>query len=274
MVGLPANSVQRIADRRRQAESELTGRISVIEEANDLAPYLLAFRAFVVALFDSEAEELLHVCEDSESYERILRDEVAIRILEGIIGDRSRKTAKERRSPEVRQPFTEQEIGCEAIWETGTDGRRTPAVEGILEEHAQHGDWERFMPRHIGCCIRSRDNGRVREELSWVLRKRVFYWVGQFPARVNEERGRVERTDAIPSDGQQHEPHQASRLNVELINKWIEEEGYQNKDLADALKITVRVVSSLRRNGKCHGAKAVTKLANLMKRDVSDLYVL
>jgi hypothetical protein len=60
---------------------------------------------------------------------------------------------------------------------------------------------------------------------------------------------------------------------VELISKWMEDAGYDNKELAAALKISSRAVSSLRNDGDYHGDDAVTKLANLMKRDIEDLYL-
>jgi hypothetical protein len=83
---------------------------------------------------------------------------------------------------------------------------------------------------------------------------------------------------------QDHSPKQTSddskrtqsavpRLNVELISKWMEEECYDNKELATALKISVRAVSSLRNDGDYHGDEAITRLANLMKRDKEDLYL-
>jgi len=62
------------------------------------------------------------------------------------------------------------------------------------------------------------------------------------------------------------------RLNVALIEKWIADEGYTNKELAGQLGTSERVVSSIRNEGKYHGRDALTTLANLMNRDVDDLY--
>jgi len=62
-------------------------------------------------------------------------------------------------------------------------------------------------------------------------------------------------------------------LNADLINKWIRNEGYENKDLAEVLGISARAVSSIRNNGNSHGWRAVAKLANEMNRDVEDLYL-
>lgn len=75
------------------------------------------------------------------------------------------------------------------------------------------------------------------------------------------------------SDGSKKALREGPKLNVELITKWMEDEGYDNKELASALKITERAVSSMRNNGNYHGGDAVTKLANLMKREVEDLYL-
>lgn len=62
-------------------------------------------------------------------------------------------------------------------------------------------------------------------------------------------------------------------LKVAFIREWMHEEGWDNKTLADELKVSERVVSSILNNGAYHGSTAVTKLANLMGRDVIDLYL-
>ena len=51
------------------------------------------------------------------------------------------------------------------------------------------------------------------------------------------------------------------------------DEGYRNKDLAAQMKVSPRTISSILNDGKYHGLDAVTKLANLMKCDVEDLYL-
>ena len=62
-------------------------------------------------------------------------------------------------------------------------------------------------------------------------------------------------------------------LNVNLIKTWMDDEGWNNDLLAARLNISERTISSLRNNGRYHGAEAVTKLANLMGRDPGDLYL-
>jgi len=62
-------------------------------------------------------------------------------------------------------------------------------------------------------------------------------------------------------------------LDVALINRWLKDKGYGNKDLVVSLKMSSRAVSSLRNNGLVHGMPAIIKLANLMDRDPEDLYL-
>ena len=97
------------------------------------------------------------------------------------------------------------------------------------------------------------------------------------PADAHPERGPAgrsrEQSPAETADDPKKVRSEVPKLNVALIAKWMEDEGYDNKELAIALKISVRTVSSLRNDGDYHGDGAVTKLANLMKREVEDLYL-
>jgi hypothetical protein len=81
------------------------------------------------------------------------------------------------------------------------------------------------------------------------------------------------QSPAQTSDDSEKAQSEVPKLNVDLISKWMGDEGYDNKELAAALKISVRAVSSLRNDGDYHGDDAVTRLANLMKRDKEDLYL-
>jgi hypothetical protein len=81
------------------------------------------------------------------------------------------------------------------------------------------------------------------------------------------------RATADVADGSEIVPA-TPKLNVELIGKWMDEEGYVNDTLATSLQVSARTVSSIRNNGKYHGRDAVTKLANVMERDVEELYLL
>ena len=62
-------------------------------------------------------------------------------------------------------------------------------------------------------------------------------------------------------------------LNVDRINSWMKEEGYDNEELGEKLQVNPRVVSSMRNNGIHHGRRAVEKLAQVMKCDPADLYL-
>jgi hypothetical protein len=96
----------------------------------------------------------------------------------------------------------------------------------------------------------------LEKRLRVLLDARIGYWEAK----------------AIEKIGSRLRPN-ASRLNIKLIRQWIDEEGYDNEGLADALHISRRAVSSLRNDGGYHGDDAVTKLANLMGRNVEDLYL-
>lgn len=82
-----------------------------------------------------------------------------------------------------------------------------------------------------------------------------------------------EHSHAHASDESKRSQEEAPKLNLDLIRKWMKDEGYNNKDLAASLDKSARAVSSLRNNGDYHGDDAVTRLANLMKLDVEDLYL-
>jgi hypothetical protein len=110
-------------------------------------------------------------------------------------------------------------------------------------------------------------------------------WRGK-PTQLGLTRGRGDtRPEIAPIARPQPEPspaptsedsnteRKARLLNVELIGEWMSTEGYDNKELADALNISIRAISSMRNNGDYHGQDAVTKLANLMNRDVDDLFL-
>lgn len=62
-------------------------------------------------------------------------------------------------------------------------------------------------------------------------------------------------------------------LKADIVQTWMAKEGYTNETLAQKLKTSTRVVSSMLNNGDYHGRRAVTKLANLMGRDSVDLYL-
>jgi hypothetical protein len=62
-------------------------------------------------------------------------------------------------------------------------------------------------------------------------------------------------------------------LCTDIILAWMNDDGYTNRTLAAKLGVSERVISSMRNNGKYHGRDAVTKLANLMDRDPSDLFL-
>ena len=69
-----------------------------------------------------------------------------------------------------------------------------------------------------------------------------------------------------------NDPQPRPRLDTDRIEKWMQEEGYDNRELAEKLHISRRVVSSMVNNGEYHGRRAIEKLAKLMGLDAFDLY--
>ena len=61
--------------------------------------------------------------------------------------------------------------------------------------------------------------------------------------------------------------HGGQGLDTDRIERWMQEEGYDNRELAEKLHISRRVVSSMRNNRKHHGRHAIEKLAKLMGLD-------
>jgi hypothetical protein len=103
-----------------------------------------------------------------------------------------------------------------------------------------------------------------------VLLARIDHWEAAAIEKQVEARPSGESINA-PSD--KAGKHEVPKLNVGRIREWMDDENYDNKGLAVALKRSPRVVSSLRNDGKNHGRKALTKLANLMGCDVEDLFL-
>lgn len=101
---------------------------------------------------------------------------------------------------------------------------------------------------------------------------------GPLPSKMVQQEEVSEQANEVRSPnglelGNSEIRSQERNLNVELISKWIEHEGYDNEQLAVALHISVRAVSSLRNNGGYHGADALAKLANLMRCELEKLYL-
>jgi hypothetical protein len=137
---------------------------------------------------------------------------------------------------------------------------------------------DRWYEKWCASAVENELKTRVREwtkrargaELAYVERKlRTEAFKGGSPEKS------ASTAVELPAGAPGAEASQAPKpkLNTALINKWIGEEGHDNEVLAAMLKISPRTVSSLRNNGNYHGDDAVTKLANLMKRDPEDLYL-
>jgi hypothetical protein len=216
MADLPTNSLQRIAEARRIAETKLAKAISAVAETDDVARYLPAFTSFACAQLDAYAGERLAARVDPEAFMTALKNE-ATRIVEGILPDPSLNRVAGR-SDEAKLIKHDMETGL--LWEAEPDGpgRRAragihgwffhrgdletfmpdrllreaepdgtwkPARADVLGVYAQHGDWEHFMPEGYQFQLRDTKNyAIVQAGLSQVLQQRVEnYWTGQFHLR-------------------------------------------------------------------------------------------
>lgn len=273
----PEDAVKRIRDARRQAESDLKASLLLIQ-GEDITPYLRAFTDLAIALYDAEAEEVVELCNESDSLEGLLR-EVAARIIESILPDQGLKKVRDGRPENSDELSIIREVGSRVIYEEKSGGEIRPAGEYVQGIFAQHGYWERFMPLDLRFFIRSRDNSRVREELGQVLQRRAFYWAPLATQSGTAVSAATAGSPASPGNnaGTPVQPELSMpdkcKLNLALIGKFIEDEGYKNDDLAAELGISPRAVSSLRNDGEYHGRDALTKLANLMKCEVDDLFL-
>jgi len=204
------DSARRIADARRASESELKKDIAAVPDSEQVEDYLPAFRAFASSLFDAEAAEAFEATQDKPAYEAFLEGELSTRIIEGILPDAGLDRVKGTWSSEVS---VEQDLGSEIIFERGPDGALAPARDEIQAGHAQHGDWEKFTPDGVRFGLRLGKSASVREDLRQLLKRRSFYWLGQFSLRPL----RVDKLSATNESaiGQNEEKLQEVRMSVE-----------------------------------------------------------
>jgi len=259
MADLPTESIQRIADARRDAEAELKKALSAVRESDEVALYLPAFGSFASALFDAEAGELLPVCEDADGFRAALEHEVAPRIVEGILPDRSLSRVTAGRTDEVKRLSIEHDIDTDILWEVGPDGTRKPARGEILGVYAQHGDWENFMPKDIRFLVRwPSNNATVRAALCQTLQQRLYYWAGRFQIRSTEPQAQSESSGPRSV----REPFVTSILVTKgwSILDWATDAGVDFHTANDYLKGTTKPYPSTRK-----------KLADSLGVDVGDL---
>lgn len=176
-------SVRRIADVRRAAESKLEAEIAAVPDSEKVEDYLPPFRTFACSLFDAEASEALPIIDGEDAYKNFLEQNLSPRIIDGILPDRGLKRVKAKWSAEVRDLSVEQEIDSAIIRECRPDGTTEPAREEIQAAYGQHGDWERFAPDRVRLGLRLGKSALVREELRQVLKQRSFYWLGRLSLR-------------------------------------------------------------------------------------------
>jgi hypothetical protein len=229
MAGLSAESTRRIADARRAAETVLKAALAGVRESNDVAPYLPAFIAFAVTLFDAEAEERLTESADADGFRNAIKNELAPRIVEDILPADLGIT----RLDEARPLSIKHDLDTGLLWELGPDGKWKRAGDEVRAIYAPRGDWERFMPVGVRfmAAMLPQNKAIVRAALLEALLQRVDYWLGRFSTRVTIS-GNAVRT---------REPHwQAEALGTSAgttaISKPAEREDTVGKGIAEGRK--------------------------------------
>jgi hypothetical protein len=175
------------------------------------------------------------------------------------------------------------ELGRSGVWTT--DRVRLEAVEGLrclTIEIGSKTDYQYFIERNGGSITaearrtfeatnewRQFEDGLLALAESRQAYTQAFEVPGPRADAVADLVTTRCRDIETPKEPRPSEPN----LNVQLIEEWLKKEGYTNEELANTLNISQRTVSSIRNNGRYHGADAVTKLANLMGRDPDDLYL-
>ena len=123
----------------------------------------------------------------------------------------------------------------------------------------------------------------IAREIDLYRRNAQLTGLCELPERddvVEEYRATDESVTARADSRGSHEPARAQLggaterppLDTAKIGRWMDEEGYTNDTLAEKLHTSLRSITSMRNNGRLHGKKVVTKLANQMGCDPSDLY--
>jgi hypothetical protein len=207
MVDLAADSVRRIADARRTAESELKDALRAIAKKDDVARepdnvahYLPTFLAFASALFDAEAGELLVDCKDADAFQTALEG-VAARVVEGVLPDLSLIRVTGRRSDESKRLSIQHDMDTDLLWEVGPDGTRKSARAEVVGAFAPHGDWENFAPKAVRFELRTSEKNyvTVKAALFQRLHQRSWFWAGRFHLRTT---GVIQRDPPVDVDDQ------------------------------------------------------------------------
>jgi hypothetical protein len=269
MAGLYAESTRRIAEARRSAETVLKAALSGVRESYDVVPYLPAFIAFAVALFDAEVEELLTVCEDTDGFRSAIENELAPRIVEDILpADLGLTRVAEHPSGEVRQLSIRHDLDTGLLWERGPDGKWKPAGAEVRCIYAPRCDWERFMPVGVRFMARlPRNKATVRAALSHALRQRMDYWSGRFDTRPapggNEAQSRkspaaiatppgaigpIEAGDAATRK-RRMPATVTSTLAARRVEDYIKSKGMGLSEFSAAAQLTERTLLKFRRTG-------------------------
>jgi hypothetical protein len=171
-----------LGDPRAVAEVELKQALSALQSSHDYRTYVPALCSFASALFDGEASELLAgKTHDPDQVQVRIKAELAQRIIESILPDKSLEAAKADIPDFDREKTTPHEVNESGIWlpsdEDGEERRAAPMAVQVL--YAHHGLWERYAPELVRFHLRQPSaNQFVRSALQQALSRRTIHWLG------------------------------------------------------------------------------------------------
>jgi len=165
-------------NQRNQAEQRLQTEIAGLPESDDAETYLAPFCRFASALFDAEAGAARAAYGTRARYQEFLQHELSVRIIEGIMPDRS--LAAVRANWPAGSASTEQDIESGLLTETKPSEPPRLARPEVVAAEGPQGDFERFTPSAVRLSLRFRKNVLIRQRLKQELESRVPYWMDQF----------------------------------------------------------------------------------------------
>jgi hypothetical protein len=162
---------------------------------------------------------------------------------------------------------------AEVLWDAGivSESLLENEIPALVWDTAVAAGWWRYASETLT------DISAQKVGHYWVWWDDSRDWQGVFRgvtaeclARLLDAQSQSARTGLTPAD-RKPRPAQGTALDNDRINRWMLEESYDNQELADRLRCSLRTVHSMRKNQRYHGRKAIAKLANLMQVEVADL---
>jgi hypothetical protein len=215
---------ERLRQGRRDAEAVLKQAIEFHPYSENFRAYIPRFSTFAVALFRSEAEELLgEPAADSAKVRSLLEADLPVRIVDSILPDMSLEAAKANTPGFSQEKATPHECNSEGIWGAteGDDQDRVAVPRAVQVLYAFHGYWERYAPNHVRFELRMPAASElVRQVLSQDLLRESIFWVGRLPASppmASDSPGQSPDSEHPPKKKRGRPTKIADKLKIEAL---------------------------------------------------------